>query len=142
MRESGPASVSLIICESVLNESTGAVSAIRILDVLTIARQSSAIRFFVITYLHSQPGDTEQHFAQVRLMAQRAGQWTSAAEAPPHTFTYSYRMDPNGPGAFILTTEFNLQVVKLGEMGTFWVQLSVDGKQVEETPLTLLWKAS
>jgi hypothetical protein len=142
MRESGPLSVSLIICESVLNESTGAASAIRIMDVLTIGKLSRAIRFFVITYLHSYPGDFEEHVAKVRLLAQRNGEWVSAADAPPHAFKYSYRMDPGGPGAFMLSTEFNLEVAKIGELGTFWIQLSVDQKDIERTPLTLLWKAS
>jgi hypothetical protein len=140
MRESGPASVSLIVCESVLNENTGATSAIRIMDVLTIGRLSRAARFFVITYLHSRVGDFGQHVAKVQLAGLRGGQWVSVADAPPHSFVYSYRMDPTGPGAFMLTTEFNLDLTTFGDLGSFWVQLSVDGEYVEQTPLTLLWK--
>ena len=64
----------------------------------------------------------------------------SVADAPPHSFVYSYRMDPTGPGAFMLTTEFNLDLATFGDLGAFWVQLSVDGEYVEQTPLTLLWK--
>jgi hypothetical protein len=71
MRDSGPLSVSLIICESVLNEKTGSVSAIRIMDVLTVSPQSTLARFFVLTYLHSRPLDLQQHVAKVQLMGLR-----------------------------------------------------------------------
>lgn len=141
MRESGPASASLIVCESVLHEErTGAVSAIRIMDVLNLGRLSTIARFFVLTYLHSRPLDFAQHIAKVGLTALRNGKWVRFADAPDHAFVYSYRMDPSGPGAFLLTTEFNLDLTTLGELGTFWVQLLVDEELIEQTPLTLLRK--
>ena len=37
----------------------------------------------------------------------------------------------------MLTTEFNLNLATLGELGTFWVQLSIDGEVEEQTPITL-----
>src|SRR5579863_9352063 len=43
---------SLIVCESVLTEKTGLVSAIRIMDVLTVASIGLA-HFFTLTKLHS-----------------------------------------------------------------------------------------
>jgi hypothetical protein len=138
MRDAGPLSVSLIICETVLNEKTESVSAIRIMDALTFKPLARAARFFVLTYLHSRPFDIERHVAIVQLAGLRDGKWTSFAEAPPHTFVYSYRLDPNAPGAFMLTTEFNLDLATLGELGTFWVQLAVDGEIIGRTPITLL----
>jgi hypothetical protein len=142
MRESGPASVSLIVCEAVLNEEkTGAVSAIRIMDILMIGRQSPVARFFVLSYVHSRPLDFAKHTAKVRLSGFRDGQWIIFADAPDHSFEYSYRIDPSGPGGFMLTTEFNLDLATIGELGTFWVQLSIDGTMVEQTPLTLLRKS-
>jgi hypothetical protein len=137
MQTTGPSSVSLIICESVLSEKTGGVSAIRIMDVLSIGPQSLAARFFVISYLHSSSMDFQQHFAKVHLVALRNGQWVSVAEAPDHGFIYSYRLDPTGPGAFLLTTEFNLDLTDIGELGTFWVQLMIDGQLVAQTPIML-----
>jgi len=141
MRESGPVSVSLIVCESVLHEDkSGAVSAIRIMDILMVGSLSVVARFFVLSYVHSRPLDFEQHVAQVQLMGIRDGQWVSVSHAPPHSFVYSYRMDPSGPGGFILTTEFNLNLAKFGDLGIFWVQLTIDGVVAEQTPLTLLRK--
>jgi hypothetical protein len=138
MREQDPASVSLIVCESVLHEEkTGAVSAIRIMDILKIGRLSNVARFFVLTYLHSRALDLEHHSAQVQLVALRGGRWVSVATAPPHGFAYSCGTLSSAPGAFMLTTEFNLDLNTLGELGTFWVQLSVDGEIVEQTPFTL-----
>ena len=138
MREQGPVSVSLIVCESVLHEEkTGAVSAIRIMDILKIGRLSNVTRFFVLTFLHSRALDLEQHSAQVQLMGLRGGKWVSVVTAPPHGFAYSRGTLASAPGAFMLTTEFNLDLYTLGELGTFWVQLSVDGEIVEQTPLML-----
>jgi len=137
MRETGPTSVSLIICESVLNEATGAASAIRILDVLKIGRLSNIARFFVLTYLHSKPLDSGQHVAQIQLLGLRNGNWVIVANAPPHYFRYSYGIVYSAPGAFMLTTEFTLDLTTLGELGTFWIQLLVDGILEEQTPLTL-----
>src|ERR1700686_1868519 len=115
MREQGPASVSLIVCESVLHEEkTGAVSAIRIMDILMIGSLSAVARFFVLSYVHSRPLDFEQHIAKVQLTGLRDGKWVSVADAPPHPFVYSSRMDPSGPGGFMLTTEFNLNLANLG----------------------------
>lgn len=142
MREGSPASVSLIVCESVLHEDkTGAVSAIRIMDILMIGNESRFARFFVLSYVHSNPLDFEQHVAHVQLMGFRGGKWVSVSAAPPHSFVYSYRMDPSGPGGLVLTTEFNLNLATLGDLGTFWVQLNIDGVMVEQTPLTLLSKS-
>jgi hypothetical protein len=137
MRETGPTSVSLIVCESVLNEATGAASAIRILDVLKIGRLSNIARFFVLTYLHSKPFDSGKHVAQVQMLGVRNNSWVTVANAPPHDFAYSYGVVVNAPGAFMLTTEFNLDLTTLGGLGTFWIQLLVDGVLVEQTPLTL-----
>jgi hypothetical protein len=137
MRESGPTSVSLIVCESVLNETAGATSAIRIMDVLTAGRLSNVARFFVLTYLHSVPLDYGQHIAQIQLVGLRNSNWVVVANAPPHAFVYSYALVPSAPGAFMLTTEFNLDLTTLGQLGTFWVQLLLDGNMIEQTPLTL-----
>lgn len=95
MRERGPASVSLIVCESVLNEKTESVSAIRIMDVLAVGPLSTSARFFVVTYLHSRPLDFGQHVAKVQLAGLRGGQWISVAEAPPTTSrTHTGRSHP------------------------------------------------
>ena len=136
LREHGPASVTLLACEAVLNEQTGGVSTIRIMDVLTLG-MSMAARFFVLTYLHSRTVDFGQHVAKLQMFGLRSGNWAVVADAPAHTFTYSYAATPNAPGAFMLTTEFNLDLRTFGELGTFWIRLSVDGDDLEQTPITL-----
>jgi hypothetical protein len=144
LREHGPASVSLLICESVLNEKTESVSAIRIMDILTVGALSPVARFFVLSYLHSRTVDFAQHAAKIQMLGIRNGGWVVVAEAPPHVFVYSYGTLPPGvgPGAFMLTTEFNLNLTTFGELGTFWIQLSIDGEVEEQTPITLLRKHS
>jgi hypothetical protein len=79
MRESGPASVSLIVCETVLDEKSGITSAIRIMDVLYIGRRAALARFFVIAYLHSRAGDLGNHTGTVQMSGRREGRWTIVA---------------------------------------------------------------
>ena len=137
LREKGPVSVTLLACETILNEKTGGVSTIRIMDVLTVGSLSMGARFFVLTYLHSRTVDFGQHVAKLNMLGFRNGNWSVVADAPAYTFTYSYAATPNAPGAFMLTTEFNLDLRTFGELGTFWVQLAVDGDLLEQTPITL-----
>ena len=140
LRDSGPSSVSLLVCESVLNDKSESVSAIRIMDVLFVGKLSTTARFFVLSYLHSRTVDFANHIAQVQMLGIRNGQWTVVSSAPPHPFYYGYGAigPPAGaPGAFMLTTEFLLDLTTIGELGTFWIQLAVDNELVEQTPLTL-----
>lgn len=138
--ENGPVSVSLIVCESVLSEEkTGCVSAIRIMDVLTIGQHSTSARFFVLTYLHSRPFDFQPHVLKVQMVGRSNENWATVADAPDHKFIYGYRLAASGPGSFFLTTEFNLNLASLGPSvgGTYFIQALVDGELAEQTPLTL-----
>jgi hypothetical protein len=137
MPNSGPTSASLIICESVLTEHTGSVSAIRIMDILRVGSAATTARFFVLTYLHSHSFDSVQHTLKVQMLGLRGETWVSVADAPDQNFGYAYRIDPSAPGAFMLTTEFGLNLTTLGPLGTFYVQALVDGVMVAQTPLTL-----
>jgi hypothetical protein len=137
MRNTGPVSASLIICESVLTEKTGVVSAIRIMDVLTVPALGVQARFFVLTYLHSRPADYLQHVLRIQMVGQDGSDWKIVADAPDHRFVYGYALAALAPGGFVLTTEFNINLIPLGSLGTYLVQAIVDGDLVEQTPLTL-----
>jgi hypothetical protein len=140
MLVSKPVSVSLLVCDAVLTEADGGFSAIRIKDVLHCARASPAARFFVITYLHSVPGDILQHVLEVRMTSREAnGSPYVVAHAPEQRFIYGYRVDSEAPGGFVLTTEFNLDLMRMGNLGTYFIQAFLDGEIVAQTPLTLRW---
>jgi hypothetical protein len=113
------------------------------MDILWVGKLSQAARFFVISYLHSRTVDFAQHVAQVQMFGWRNGGWIVVANAPPHPFVYSYAgvgPETGAPGAFLLTTEFTLDLNTFGELGTFWIQLTVDGMLEEQTPITLIRK--
>ena len=138
LRENGPSSVTMLVCESVLREDNGIVSLVRIMDSVVLGPNTTDARFFVISYLHSREIDYKQHTAQVQMVANRGGRLVAVATAPVANFVYSYAVVPNAPGAHMLSTEFNMNVAILGELGTYWLQLSVDGELEEQTPITLL----
>lgn len=111
------------------------------MDVLALAPLAHEARFFVVTRLHSRALDIRSHVAIIQLVSFRDGNLVSVASTPPYNFVYSYDKDPSAPGLFTMTTEFNLNLLTLGALGTFWVQLSVDEAFVEQTPITLLRKS-
>lgn len=129
-----PISASLVVCESVLREATGGLSVIRIMDVLHCGRTSPFARFHVVTYLHSDKGDFDHHSVKVQMVAESGG---VVASAPDQSFLYGYKIDPYGYGAFALTTEFTLDLTKMGQLGRYFIQALLDGSVVAATPFML-----
>jgi hypothetical protein len=130
---------SVLVCESVLNEN-GLRSAIRIMDVLTIAPNSQHAHFFVLTYLHcNNGGDLSPHIVKVQMIAWNVSYpgGVIVAEAPDQRFTYGYLYSSSAPGGFALTTEFTLDLAPLGQLGSYYIQALVDGVIIQQTPLTL-----
>ncbi len=132
-------SASVIICESVLAEkTTELISAIRIHNVVNVPIQATFAHFFVLTYLHAQAADVKHHTLQVQLGRWEDEKWVPYAAAQPRTFVYGRKVDPTAPGAFILTTEFNLDLRPMpAALGTFLVHASLDGESCAWAPLTL-----
>ena len=138
---SKPISTSLLVCQAVLTENTGWTSAVRIMDVLTIGRVSPIAQFFVLTYLHSNPGDFLLHTLKVQMVGRSGENWVVAADAPEERFEYGYKVDASGPGGYMLTTEFVLNPQVMGSLGLYFIQAVLDGDLVAQTPLTLKWSS-
>ena len=100
-------SANIIACETVLSERTEIVSAVRILNVLAIGAGNNFARFSTLTFVTSQPGDLGQHNLQVRMQTMHG---ELVAQAPGYPFVYGYKIDLTGPGAFMLTTNFNIDL--------------------------------
>src|SRR5271169_4451188 len=98
-------SANIIVCETVLTEKTDVLSAIRMMDTIKIAPNNNAAHFYALTRVTSQPGDFSQHVLKIQMMHQNGA---SIIEAPECQFSYGYKMDINGLGGFILTTEFTI----------------------------------
>jgi hypothetical protein len=137
MPHNKPLSASLVICESVLTEKTEVISAIRIMTSLRIAPDSNFVRFYALTVLTSYPQDTQSHVLRVLMIEKRGDEWEAIATAQDHSFFFGYNVDPSGPGAYFLTTEFVIDVSRLTHMGTCFVQALLDGERVAMAPITL-----
>jgi hypothetical protein len=129
---------SICVCEAVLVEKdTELHSAIRIMDTLRIARAATTAHFWVLTSLHCNPGDIRQHVITIKMVGNIGGNWESVVGTGPFTFSYGYKLDPLGPGAFTLRTEFNLDLTVLPTLGLFYVQAIVDEEMVAQIPFRL-----
>ena len=121
-----------MVCESVLNEKTGLVSAIRLMDVLTIGPLGFA-HFFTLTRLHSTlPPDLSPHTLTVCAVSPKG---VTVASGEPYPFVYGYGADLSVPGGFMLTTEFNLDAG--APQGTYDIQAWLDRVLVARASLTL-----
>jgi len=130
-------SASVVVCESVLAEESGLLTAVRILDTITIGAGSNTVHFFSITILHSKPLDFFKHKLRVTMDKFRNGNWETVAAAPDLEFAFGHKLSLAAPGGVTLRTEFNVDINTLGELGTFFVQAWLDGVRVASTPLTL-----
>jgi hypothetical protein len=124
----------LIICESVLNEGT-VKSAIRVVDIMTAVPPRNFIHFFALTFLHSGTlPDLQQHTLRVQMVA---ADGKEVASAPDAFFKWVLSSDPGVPAAFVLSTEFTIDLTQLVELGTYYIESRLDGVQVAKTPVTL-----
>ena len=131
-------SATIIVCESVLTEQNGVPSAIRLIDILTLASGNPIAHFFTITNLHAVSLDPEKHRLAIKMRRPvLGGGWETVAETTEREFVYSHRLSLTAPGACLLTTEFNVNVDMLGGLGTFYLEAWLEGKMVAHTPLTL-----
>ena len=133
----GVIAAKIITCESVLTETNGVPSAIRILDILTLPSAATSAHFFAITNIHNKPFDSADHVLSVRMARAKDGQWDTVARADDYKFRFGQRLSLIAPGACVLTTEFNVTLAPLGELGTFYLQAWLDGVMVAQTPVTL-----
>lgn len=127
-------SANVIACETVLFEKNDVPSAVRIMSVLTLPPGRTDAHFFSVTFLHCQPGDHIPHKLRIHV-ARSDG--SLVADAPEHPFLYGYRVDPRGPGAYILTTEFNIDVTRLAMPCDCLIIASLDGNAVARAPVML-----
>jgi len=100
-------SANILVCELVLWEKNDIPTIVRAMSTLGLSETRQFAHFFSVTTLHSQPGDLQPHSLRIVLSDQTGA---TIAQTPPYSFSYGYKIDPSGPGGFILTSEFNLDV--------------------------------
>ena len=127
-------SANIVLCETALAEATRVTSAIRIIDVITLAPVNNVARFFSLVFLSCSSLDLSPHMLKVRLTT---SQGAPVTEAPDYQFYYGFHVDPNGPGAFNLKTEFNVDTSNLMLPTTCLVYADLDGQNVARTTIRL-----
>lgn len=131
--------VSSVICESVLRETTGVSSAVRIMSAIKLNPIQTHVHFFVLTSFH-QPNygvpDLHFHEAVIQMVGNRAGGWEIVASAKPYSFVYTRKDE--AIGGMELATEFTVDLSKLPDLGTYFMQVLLDGQLVAQAPLSLL----
>lgn len=137
--ESSLISASMLICASVLEETNGIRSAIRIMDTYKVLRDTRFVPFFVLTMLRCTPGDYYPHTVVVRMITNVENEWKIAASTDDYRFVYGYKRDPRGPGGLSLATNFNFDLTALPfpALRTYYMQAWLDGEMVTQTPFTL-----
>ena len=104
-------SANMIVCETVLNEKeTDIISAIRIMNTVVL-RHTNFARFSILTFLSSQPADFGRHVLKISLTNQVGA---PIGHVNPYEFSYGYKADLSGPGAFMLRTDVNLDTAPFG----------------------------
>jgi len=129
-----PLAVHVIVCQEVLPEKTGVLSAIRILDTLTIPPATYFAHFYAVTTMVSMPGDFDSHVVALTMNKWDGQEMARVADL---SFKYGYNVDYSAPGGFRLTTEFNLDVREPGALGLSLIWVWLDGAVVSKTPITL-----
>jgi hypothetical protein len=100
----------MLLCELVLWEKSDIPTIVRSLSTIGLSPTRNLAHFFSVTTLHSQSGDSQFHSLHVCVSDQ---QGHIIARTAPYGFQYGYKLDPSGPGGFILTSEFNLDVTQM-----------------------------
>lgn len=127
-------SANVVLCETVLIEKNDVASAIRIINVITVAPGSHLASFKAHTILNCDTFDFSQHVVQLQVF-RRDG--AIVGSAPPYNFIFANRVDTTGPGAFNLTTEFTIDMTRLPRFDYYFVAVFVDGNRIGGTPLML-----
>ena len=128
-------SANLIICESILTESTGAKTAVRIVNFFAIPYAGNPlVRFFALSLLTCKGPDASLQVAKVEMVEITSG--VIVAEAPEFQFLYGF-VDGVEQGAFSLSTEFNVDTSKVRVPAPYQIRLKLNGVVVAQTLLML-----
>lgn len=136
-------SVSALVCEQVLQEASGIVSAIRIVDIFQVGQLPPnlapetlpVIQAYALLILKAVPGHDGEHTLRVR-MINTLGEATTIVEQPNARFEAKPGYEQL-PRSLSLSIQLNVGVKRYG---TCYICLDLDGEEVGRTSFTLLQK--
>jgi hypothetical protein len=137
-------SVSAFVCEKILKESDGVLSAIRIIDVFMVRDQHPArpegefptVQTFACVLIKASPGKYE-HSLRVK-MQNSAGEINELGEPFNLTLENKQGMGDIPTGASI-QIELNIAVKRYG---TYALIIYIDGEEASRVPFTILQQTS
>ena len=134
MSQQSEISANLIVCEAVVPGKNGLLSAINILNVLNIQPTVRTANFKVVTVVNGYPGDPYEHSFNLQLFGANDA---LVASSPPHTVVLANHLDFLGPRTFLMTTEFSLDLERLGNLGTYIIGAYLDQNLIGRSHITL-----
>ncbi len=134
-------SASIFVCERILHEADGVVSAIRIVDIFYVPEPPPSmpenalplVQAYGCAILKSVAGHNEEHSIQLK-MINTIGEITVVGE-PVKTRIGSTAGLEKVPGGATINAQLNIGVKRLG---TCYLCVEVDGEEVTRAPFTLL----
>jgi hypothetical protein len=134
-------SATALVCERVLLETDQVASAIRIVDVFTVAiapdlppDAAPLIQTYVLAVMKSVPGHTGEHAMRLRLI-NTVGESSTLIEDQA-----KFEAKPGQeelPHSISIVAQLNLSVKRFG---TCYVCIDIDGEEIARTPFTVVQK--
>lgn len=123
----------VIVCEGIVPGRSGLLSAIHIINLLTLEPWVTVASFKVLTTINGYPGDPYQHVFQLNMITVDG---SSVASTQPQNIVLT-SPHPGSPGSFLVTSNFALGVSQLGNLGAYIIEARLDGILVGSAPITL-----
>lgn len=130
-------SATLLVCEKMLQEVDGVLSAIRLGDLFILEQADAAVqraaRFWIVAIVKFHPDDIGQHVGVLRLIRPN-GEATDLKTVEPQLGELEVRF-PGTPRGFNVLADMTLSAQ---QMGTHYLTLTIDGQEVARTAFTLI----
>ncbi len=125
----------VLVCEAVVPEKNNLLSAIRILNILTVRPGIDIAHFKTLSIINGFPGDALQHILSVQMVSDSDG--VVVAASADSSIVLVNQIDPFGPRTYFMTTNFDVELQHLGDLGFYIIRVLLDGVPIGYAPLTL-----
>jgi hypothetical protein len=131
-------SANVLICERVLHEDDGVISAIRIVDVFTGPNVSvgmfHVVQAHALVMLKAIPGHTGEHNIEIKLM-NAIGELSSVAIQKLATFSTAPELEGKASGGISINIQLNIGVKNYG---SYCLYVYLDGEEIARALFMIL----
>ena len=137
-------SANVMVCERILHEADGVISAIRLVDLFTVSEPGPdapagvvpGVQAYALVMFKATPEHTAEHSLEIKLL-NTAGELVSLGDPANVTFSTLPELEGKVPKGMTINIQLNLAVKRYG---TCYICVSLDGEEVARTPFTLQQK--